>query len=408
MSDPVKPRQVNLALQGGGSHGAFSWGVLDRLLEDDRIEIEAITGASAGAMNAVALAAGFAVGGKEDARRTLQAFWDGVLMEAQTSLLRRSPLEAMLSGWNMDTSPAYVMMDLVTRIASPYDYNPLNINPLRELLVQLIDFEAVRASKVKTYISATNVETGRARVWNQSEIDVDHVMASACLPWLFQAVEIDGVPYWDGGFTGNPALWPLFEDSASDDVVLVQINPITRPGAPTSAREIINRINEITFNASLLQDLRAVDFVARLLDAGRLEDTGYRHVLMHMIEDEATLSALGASSKFNVEPGFIAMLFEHGRKAADSWLDRNFRHLGVKSTVNIRRMFQGEEDSLDGARLKPPRGKAPAAKASAKTPAAKTPAAKTPAAKTPAAKSAPKKKPAPARAPARRKPKAAE
>lgn len=354
MADTTPSKLINLALQGGGSHGAFSWGVLDRLLEDPRVEIEGITGASAGAMNAVALAAGFADGDRQEARASLRRFWDGVLIEARTSPLQRSPVEALLGGWNMDTSPAYVMFDLVTRIASPYDFNPFNLNPLRDLVVQLIDFDRVRKSKVKVFISATNVETGRARVWDKKDLTADHVMASACLPWLFKAVEIDGVPYWDGGFTGNPALWPLFEQCASDDVVLVQINPIRRAGAPMTARDIINRVNEITFNAALLHDLRAMDFVARLIEAGRLEGTGYRRMLMHAIADEKSLAELGASSKFNVEPEFIDMLFGKGREAAEQWLRTSFRHVGTKSTVNIRRMFQGEDDSLDGNQLRPP------------------------------------------------------
>ncbi|MDP3737557.1 MAG: patatin-like phospholipase family protein [Hyphomonadaceae bacterium] len=357
----VTPKLMNLALQGGGAHGAFSWGVLDRLLEDPRVEIEAITGASAGAMNAVALAAGYADGDRDEARAALKCFWNGVLEEARSSPLRRSPIETLLGGWNLDASPAYVMFDLVTRLASPYDLNPFNLNPLRDLVVQLVDFDRVRKSKVKVFISATNVETGRAHVWDKKELTADHVMASACLPWLFQAVEIEGVPYWDGGFTGNPALWPLFETCQSDDVVLVQINPIKRPGAPTTARDIINRVNEITFNASLLHDLRAMDFVTRLIEAGRLEGTGYRRMLVHAIADEKTLSALGASSKFNVEPEFIDMLFGHGREAAENWLRTSFRHVGTKSTVNIRKLFQGEDDSLDGSQLKPPRGKPKAA-----------------------------------------------
>ncbi len=357
----AEPKLINLALQGGGSHGAFSWGVLDRLLEDERVMIEAITGASAGAMNAVALAAGLADGDRDEARAALRAFWEGVTGQARNSPIHRSPIEMLFGGWNMNTSPAYVMFDLITRVASPYDFNPLNLNPLRDLVMQLVDFDKVRKSKVKVFISATNVETGRAEVWEKKELTADHVMASACLPWLFQAVEIDGVPYWDGGFTGNPALWPLFENCRSDDVVLVQINPICRPGAPKTARDIINRVNEITFNASLMRDLRAVDFVSRLLEDGRLEGTGYRRVLMHAIGDEATLSELGASSKFNVEPGFIDMLFEKGRAAAEQWLKTSFRHVGVRATVNVRRMFQGEDDSLDGARLKPPRRKTKAA-----------------------------------------------
>jgi len=352
------PKLINLALQGGGAHGAFSWGVLDRLLEDPRVEIEAITGASAGAMNAVALAAGYGVGDRDEARASLKRFWEGVLNEARSSPLRRTPLEALLGGWNLDASPAYVMFDLVTRVASPYDFNPFNLNPLRDLVVELVDFDRVRKSKVKVFISATDVETGRAQVWEKKELTADHVMASACLPWLFKAVEIDGVPYWDGGFTGNPALWPLFEHCQTDDVVLVQINPIRRPGAPTTARDIINRVNEITFNASLLHDLRAVDFVTRLIEAGRLQGTGYRRMLIHAIGDEKALAELGASSKFNVEPDFIDMLFDKGRDAAENWLRTSFRHVGTRSTVNVRKLFQGEDDSLDGSQIKPPRRKA--------------------------------------------------
>ncbi|HEV7690978.1 MAG TPA: patatin-like phospholipase family protein [Hyphomonadaceae bacterium] len=360
--DPsAEPKLINLALQGGGAHGAFSWGVLDRLLEDPRVEIEAITGASAGAMNAVALAAGYHAGDREEAREALRLFWNGVLDEARTSPLRRSPIEAMLGSWNLDASPAYVMFDLVTRLASPYDLNPYNLNPLKDLVVSLVDFDRVRKSKVKVFISATNVETGRAHVWDKKDLTADHVMASACLPWLFQAVEIDGVPYWDGGFTGNPALWPLFEHCKSDDVVLVQINPIKRPGAPTTARDIINRVNEITFNAALLHDLRAIDFVTRLIEAGRLEGTGYRRMLVHAIADEKALSALGASSKFNVEPDFIDMLFGKGREAAENWLHTSFHHVGVRSTVNVRKLFHGDDDSLDGDQLKPPRRKPKAA-----------------------------------------------
>ncbi len=358
-------KPINLALQGGGAHGAFSWGVLDRLLQDERLTIEAITGASAGAMNAVALAAGFAEGGRDGARDALRGFWEGVIAEGRRSPFRRSSFETMLGGWDLDTSPAYVLMDLISRIASPYDINPLNVNPLRDLLEELIDFESVCKSPVKVFISATNVETGRARVWNERELTPDHVMASACLPWLFQAVEIEGVPYWDGGFTGNPALWPLFDNCATDDVVLVQINPIRRPGAPRTARDIINRVSEITFNASLLRDLRAVDFVARLMDSGRLKGTGYRHVRMHAIGDEETLASLGASSKFNTEASFIEMLYDKGAAAADAWLGKNVRHVGVKATVDLRKMFQGEEDSLDGARLR----KAPAGAAKDSAPA---------------------------------------
>ncbi len=344
-------KRINLGLQGGGSHGAFTWGVLDRLLEDERIEIEALTGASAGAVNAVVLADGMATGNRDEARKTLRKFWEAVSEGGRYSPMRRSPLEAAKGGWNLDSSPGYIFFDVLSRIASPYDLNPLDLNPLRDLLKKTVDFDRVRASMLKVFVSATNVETGRARVFDKAHLTINHVLASACLPHLFKAVEIDGVPYWDGGYMGNPPLWPLFDHSTSDDVVVVQINPITRPGLPKSARDILNRLNEITFNASLLRELRSVDFVTRLMEAGHLEGTGYRRVLVHMIGDEAALSALGASSKLNTEAAFLEMLFQKGRRATTAWLDQHFADVGERSTINIRELFMGDEDGLDGSRI---------------------------------------------------------
>jgi NTE family protein len=344
-------KRVNLALQGGGSHGAFSWGVLDRLLEDPRIEIEGLTGASAGAVNAVLLADGLASGDREQARETLSKFWHGISEAGKFSPLRRSPQEALRGGWSLDSSPMYLWIDMLSRVASPYDLNPFNLNPLRDVLKKFVDFDRVRASMLKVFIAATNVETGRTKVFQREELSVDHVLASACLPFMFQAVTIDGVPYWDGGYMGNPPLWPLFENATSDDVMIVQINPIRRPGVPRTARDILNRINEITFNASLLRELRTIDFVTRLMDEGRMEGTGYRRVLVHMVEDERALSALGASSKLNTEHEFLDMLFAKGRQATEHWLASHFDAIGERSTVNIRDLFQGDEDALDGQRI---------------------------------------------------------
>lgn len=354
MAGQKATRRVNLALQGGGAHGAFSWGVIDRLLEHESIEIEAITGASAGAMNAVALADGLADGDREAGRAALRRFWEGICDSARSSPIQRTLFDVATRNWGLDRSPAYLWMDMLSRVASPYDLNPMNLNPLRDLVEDLIDFDRVRASGILTFIAATNVETGRTKVFTRKELTSDHVMASACLPLMFQAVEIDGVPYWDGGYMGNPPLWPLFDCAESDDVILVQINPFVRRGAPRSARDILNRMNEITFNASLLRELRAVDFVTRLMDSGRMEGTGYRRVLVHMIEDEATLAGLGASSKMNAEKAFIDMLFDKGRSAAEAWLDRHFKDLGKRSTVKIQELFAGEEDALDGYRIKRP------------------------------------------------------
>ena len=233
-------RPVNLALQGGGAHGAFTWGVLDRFLEDERLVIEAISGTSAGAMNAVAVAEGMVRGGPEAARDCLHRFWRAVSDAARGSPLRRTPVDILMGNWNLDTSPFYLLFDILGRISSPYEFNPLNVNPLRDLLDELVDFERVRAcEEMNVFVSATNVETGRVKVFERHELTADMVMASACLPLIYQAVEIDGVPYWDGGFMGNPALFPFFSASRSDDVIIVQINPITRAGVPRSAREIL-------------------------------------------------------------------------------------------------------------------------------------------------------------------------
>jgi NTE family protein len=337
-------RKVNLALQGGGAHGAFTWGVLDRLLADDRLQIEALSGTSAGAMNAVALAEGMTVGGPEEARACLRRFWRAVSKAAQGSPIRRSPIDMLMGNWNLDTSPAYLAFDLLGRVASPYEVNPLNLNPLRELLDELVDFKTVRAcTQLDIHVCATNVETGRVKVFRRHELTADMVMASACLPLVFQAVEIDGAPYWDGGFMGNPALFPFFNGSASEDVIIVQINPVTRAGAPKSAREILNRMNEITFNSSLLREYRAIDFVARLIDEGRLDPEKYKQVLMHRIEAEEHLNPLGASSKMNAEWPFLEHLFAVGYNAADAWLEENFHHLGQRSTLDIKAMYQGED-----------------------------------------------------------------
>jgi len=264
-------KKINLALQGGGAHGAFTWGVLDHLLEDDRIDIEGISGTSAGAINAVMLADGLARGGPEQARKRLAEFWRATSLDGNLPDLQRSVVDRLLSFTPYEGSPAQAWFDVVARYMSPYDLNPLNINPLRDLIERFVDFDAVRACpEISLFISATNVHTGRLRVFPQDKISADVVMASACLPFLFRAVEIDGVPYWDGGYMGNPAIFPFFGATETEDVLVVQINPVERIATPSSQTEIMNRINEITFNSSLLAEFRAIDFVTRMIDQGRL------------------------------------------------------------------------------------------------------------------------------------------
>ena len=335
-------KPVNLALQGGGAHGAFTWGVLDRMLEDDRVEIEAISGTSAGAMNAVVMADGLMRDGAECARHGLARFWKAVSDASRASPIQRSPIDVFMGNWNLDHSPVYLFLDLFSRVASPYETNPLNINPLQDLLDEFVDFDLVRnCDQMKVFVSATNVETGRVKVFDRHQLTSDMVMASACLPLVFQAVEIDNVPYWDGGYMGNPVLFPFFNACVSNDVVIVQINPIAREGVPTNARDILNRLNEITFNSSLLREFRAIDFVGRLLDEGKLDPEKYKHVLVHRIEADDEIKPLGASSKLNAEWAFLEHLFDIGRRAADGWLEENFADLGKRSTVDIRAMYQG-------------------------------------------------------------------
>jgi NTE family protein len=314
--------------------------VLDRLFEDDRIWIDAISGTSAGAMNAVVAAQGMYEGGAEGARRSLRRFWTAVSEAARGSPLRRTPLAALTGSWSLTGSPAYLAFDLASRLASPYDVNPFGLNPLRKLVEREIDFAKVRACEdMGVFVAATNAETGIGRVFAREEIGVDAVMASACLPYLFHAVEIDGAPYWDGGYSGNPPLLPFLGASPSDDVVIVQINPVRRDGAPRRAPEIQNRINEISFNSALLHELRTIHLINGMIDAGEIAPGRRRRIRFHMIEARKQMRRLDASSKLNAEAAFLRHLFEIGREAASCWLDGSFERIGVGSTLDIGRML---------------------------------------------------------------------
>lgn len=333
----MQKKSINLALQGGGSHGAFTWGVLDYFMEDERVSIGAVSGASAGAMNASIMAQGYIEGGIDGARQGLEDFWRKVSKVAALSPIQRSPLSILTGSWAMGFSPMNMMMDLFSRVASPYDTNPLNINPLRDLVESTIDFEKVRAcSPLKLYISATNVHTGKIKIFTREELTADMILASACLPFLYKAVEIDGVPYWDGGYVGNPPLFPLYHATQSKDVVIVQINPVIRNETPKSAQEINNRVNEISFNASLLNELRSIEFVHRLLKENRLDKDHYAEVLVHRVEATEQLNPLSASSKMNAEWGFLTHLRDIGRASAKQFLDTHYEQLGVQSTLDLR------------------------------------------------------------------------
>lgn len=337
-----KPKPINLALQGGGAHGAFTWGVLDRILEDGRLHIAGVSGTSAGAMNAVALADGFTRDGPEGGREALERFWRCMGNGAKNSALIRTPYDVLTGNWGLENNPVYHALDALSRVVSPYQLNPLNLNPLRDLVEKSIDFDRVRrCAAFELFISATNVESGNVKVFPREELTVDMLMASACLPHLYQAVEIDGVPYWDGGYMGNPSLFPFHGKTGTDDIVVIQINPIERKGAPKTPQDIQNRMNEISFNSSLLKELRGIDFVDRLIRQGKLSTDEYRQVRVHVVENQAELKPLGASSKMNVEWEFLTKLRDLGRDTVTRWLDENFAAIGERSSVDLRQMFQG-------------------------------------------------------------------
>lgn len=329
-----EPVLVDLALQGGGSHGAFTWGVLDRLLEEPWLRIEAISGTSAGAMNAALLVDGWVQGGVEGARATLQSYWQRVSQAAVFSPLQRSPLDRLMGRWTLDTSPAYAVMNLMARVLSPYDLNPLGLNPLRKILTETIHFGRLPGAPIKLFITATNVRTGRGRIFRNAEITPDVLLASACLPTMFQAIEIDGEPYWDGGYAGNPTLTPLVRESDAQDTILVQINPRERSEPPRTANEILNRLNEISFNSPLMKELRMIALLRQVADPGHGEGARWAGMRTHRIMSDV-LAGFGASSKLNAEWEFVSLLKEEGRKSADAFLAEHGHDLGQRSTADI-------------------------------------------------------------------------
>jgi NTE family protein len=329
-------KKVTLALQGGGAHGAFTWGVLDSFLEDGRLDVTGISGTSAGAMNAAAYADGLREGGPDRARKQLEEFWRAVSLDGGMSDQQRKLFDAFLGFWD-----PLKLRGAVTQTASnylsPYEFNPLDINPLRDVIRKLIDFEALRATDdLKLFIAATNVRTGKGRIFRRPELTIDMLMASACLPTVFKAIEIDGEAYWDGGYMGNPALYPLYTETECCDVILVQINPIRRDDVPRTSSAIMDRLNEITFNAPLLQEFRAIDFVARLIDSGRLQGTHYKKVLLHLVEGGSALDRYGPDSKMQADYEFFLELFDIGHKAGKNFLAEHFGSIGVKGTLELK------------------------------------------------------------------------
>jgi NTE family protein len=325
---------IDLALQGGGSHGAFTWGVLDRLLEEKWLTIAAISGTSAGAMNAAVLADGWTAGGAEGARDALEQYWRRVSKAAAFSPLQRSPLDRLMGRWTLDTSPFYILTDLMSRVLSPYDLNPTGYNPLRSVLAESIDFERLAHSPIKLFVTATRVRTGRGRIFRNAEITADVLLASACLPTMFRAIEIEGEPYWDGGFAGNPTITPLIRESDAHDTILVQINPTETLDAPRTAAEILNRLNEISFNSPLMKELRMIALLRQAADPGSGEGARWAKMRTHRIKSDM-LAKFGASSKLNAEWEFASMLRAEGRIAAHAFLGAHGEDIGRQSTADL-------------------------------------------------------------------------
>lgn len=333
-------KPIDLALQGGGSHGAITWGVLDRLLADERLYIDGISGTSAGAVNGVLLAHGLHASGREGARQALHDFWRDVSAAGRYSPMQRSWWDHLRGSYSLDTSPGYLFYEALTQMFSPRQLNPFNVNPLQQLLERHVDFERVNAPEsVRVYVTATDVRTGRAKIFRQPTLSVKQVLASACLPIVFQTVEIEGEAYWDGGYSGNPALFPLVDDHSCRDLIVVQINPLVREELPSTARDILNRINEITFNASLIKELRSIHLLRQLIESQGLESERYRAMRLHLIHTETDVQDLSASSKLNTEWQYLQELHERGWQWADLWLQANFDAIGRETTFDLDEIF---------------------------------------------------------------------
>jgi len=352
MRKPIQ-KKLNLALQGGGSHGAFAWGAIDALLEDGRIEFEGISATSAGAINAVGLAQGLLNNDRDEARETLEGLWKtisdiGAQYSPFKNLIPDNPMTkaftAMMGtksgGHSLEQSPMYAGFDLMTRTFSPYQFNPANFNPLRNVLLEKINFEAIKNySKLKLKICATNVETCKVKIFNNNELSVDAILASTCLPMLFQSAQVDGQYYWDGGYIGNPAIFPLIYDCQSPDVLIVHINPIVRQGVPQTAGDILNRLNEISFNSSLMREMRAIAFVSKLIEDGLLDKKKMKTMLIHSIRSDEEMADYDVSSKLNTDWTFLTHLRDRGRTITQEWLTENHNKIGKQSSVDIHKEF---------------------------------------------------------------------
>ena len=333
------PLLVDLALQGGGAHGAFTWGVLDRLLEESWLTFDGISGTSAGAMNAAVMASGHAHGGVEGAKAALETFWKSVSEASKYSPVQRGPMEMLTGKWTLENSPMYMASEMMMRIFSPYDLNPMGTHPLRQILAETVDFDSLADSPIRLFITATNVRTGTGHVFRNAQITPDVLLASGCLPTMFQAVEIDGEHYWDGGYVGNPTITPLVRECRSNDTILVQINPIVRDEVPKTARAILNRLNEVAFNAPLLKELRMIALLNKVADPGRGEGKQWAGMRIHRIATDR-VTELDSTSKLITEWRFLCGLRDEGRRTAELFLNTHGADLGKKSTLDLDAMIE--------------------------------------------------------------------
>lgn len=337
-------KKISLALQGGGSHGAFTWGVLDVLLQQKDLEIEGLSGTSAGAMNTLATIQGLIRNGNEGARESLREFWTTLGEGSRTGPLQFNPMDKMMHKFDLSSNPMFMMLNMIGSIFSPYQLNPFNHNPLKELAEKFFDFKAMQECKdYKAFLCATHIATGKLRIFNNKELTIDSLLASACVPTLFQAVEVNGEFYWDGGFIGNPALYPLIYDCDATDVVVIQIRRVHSPSVPTTVKEIHNRLGEITQNSCLTREFRAISLITDLIDNGTIPAGKLKRMNMHLIRDDNFFQHIDRDSGFSADPDFLNYLFEHGRTCAKKWIAHNYEFIGKRSTADLERDFVAQE-----------------------------------------------------------------
>ncbi len=326
-------KTLNLALQSGGAHGAFTWGVLDYLLEDERIDVEGISGAGAGAINGSLLAYGLSTGDRAKAKELLESFWKKISISAD--ILNPSMVDKFFSGMDF-MAPGYMAMDYMMRMMSPYQFNFFNLNPLKDVLEELIDFNRLsRENKKKLFINATNVKTSKSKIFAGKDLTIEALLASACLPYLYKSVEINGEHYWDGSYSANPSLYPLIRRCESSDILLVQVNPMGADDVPRTSQDIMDRINEISFNRALIDSMRMISFINHMIEKNALSHKDYKYVFMHAIDAEDMMRGLGNASKLNADWQFLTHMRDAGRQAAEEWLRTHYENIAVRSTVDI-------------------------------------------------------------------------